>query len=176
MGCFPVDFQEAKRPLRTRSVKRSIEVGKRPINERKRPVKAKVLVGVPVACLMGCFRAPPPWRKTAPLKRPIKRSMKLKRCLAGSVLGRVQGKMGDRFLYSTPQYEWCIKIRLLWAQKFYTPLVLGGRDFFRTFCRKAPVTPANGQRYRSTRCKNLPFQVWCVFGCSLYPLTAVRVL
>ena len=24
---------------------------------------------------MGCFRAPPPWRKTAPLKRPIERSM-----------------------------------------------------------------------------------------------------
>ena len=28
------------------------------------------------AFIMGCFRAPPPWRKTAPLKRPIKRSMK----------------------------------------------------------------------------------------------------
>ena len=26
-----------------------------------------------VGCLMGCFSAPPPWRKTAPLKRPIKR-------------------------------------------------------------------------------------------------------
>ena len=34
-----------------------------------------MLVGVSVGCLMGCFRAPPPWRKTAPLKRPIKRSM-----------------------------------------------------------------------------------------------------
>ena len=45
------------------------------INEGKRPIKAKVLVGVSVGCLMGCFRAPPPWRKTAPLKRPIKRSM-----------------------------------------------------------------------------------------------------
>ena len=75
MGCFPVDFQEVKRPLRTKSVKRPIKVGKQPINERKRPIKAKVLVGVSVGCLMGCFRAPPPWRKTAPLKRPIKRSM-----------------------------------------------------------------------------------------------------
>ena len=75
MGCFPVDFQEVKRPLRTKSVKRPIKVGKRPINEGKRPIKAKVLVGVSVGCLMGCFRATPPWRKTAPLKRPIKRSM-----------------------------------------------------------------------------------------------------
>ena len=77
MGCFPVDFQEVKRPFRTKSVKRPIKVGKRPINEGKRPIKAKVLVGVSVGCLMGCFRAPPPWRKTAPLKRPIKRSMKI---------------------------------------------------------------------------------------------------
>ena len=76
MGCFPVDFQDVKRPLRTKSVKRPIKVGKRPINEGKRPIKAKVLVGVSVGSLMGCFRAPPPWRKTAPLKRPIKRSMK----------------------------------------------------------------------------------------------------
>ena len=75
MGCFPVDFQEVKRPLRTKSVKRPIKVGKRPINKGKRPIKAMVLVGVSVGSLMGCFRAPPPWRKTAPLKRPIKRSM-----------------------------------------------------------------------------------------------------
>ena len=75
-SCFPVDFQEVKRPLGTKSVKRPIKVGKRPINEGKRPIKAKVLVGVAVGCLMGCFRAPPPWRKTAPLKRPIKRSMR----------------------------------------------------------------------------------------------------
>ena len=77
MGCFPVDFQEVKRPLRTKSVKRPIKVGKRPINEGKRPIKAKVLVGISVRCLMGCFRAPLPWRKMAPLKRPIKRSMKI---------------------------------------------------------------------------------------------------
>ena len=76
MGCFPVDFQEIKRPLRTKSVKRPIKVGKWPINEGKRPIKAKVLVGVSVGSLMGCFRAPPPWRKTAPLRRPIKRSMR----------------------------------------------------------------------------------------------------
>ena len=75
MGCFPVDFQEVKRPLRTKSVKHPIKVGKRPINEGKRPIKAKALVGVSVGSLMGCFSAPPPWRKTAPLKRPIKRSM-----------------------------------------------------------------------------------------------------
>ena len=55
-------------------MKRPIKVGKRPINEGKRPIKAMVLVGISVGCLMGWFRAPPPWRKTAPLKRPIKRS------------------------------------------------------------------------------------------------------
>ena len=77
MGCFPVDFQEVKRPLRTKSVKRPTKVGERPIKEGKRPIKAMVLVGISVGCLMGCFRAPPPWRKTAPLKRPIKRSMRM---------------------------------------------------------------------------------------------------
>ena len=75
MGCFPVDFQEIKRPLRTKSWKHPIKAGKRPIKEGKRPIKAMVLVSISVGCLMGCFRAPPPWRKTAPLKRPIKRSM-----------------------------------------------------------------------------------------------------
>ena len=47
--------------------------------------------------------------------------------------------LGDRFLHSDgtdfltsllqkfqPQRQLCIKIRLPWAQKFYTPLVLGG--------------------------------------------------
>ena len=75
MGCFPVDFQEVKRPLRTKSVKRPIKVGKRPIDAGKRPIKAMVLVGISVGCLMGCFWTPPPWWKTAPLKGPIKRSM-----------------------------------------------------------------------------------------------------
>ena len=69
MGCFPVDFQEVKRPLRTKSGKRPIKVGKRPIEEGKRPIKAMALVGISVGCLVGCFRAPPPWRNTAPLKK-----------------------------------------------------------------------------------------------------------
>ena len=75
--CFPVDFQEAKRPLKTKSGKRPVKVGKRPIKEGKRPIKAMVLVGISTGCLMGCFRAaqpwqkgcfraPQPWRKTAP--------------------------------------------------------------------------------------------------------------
>ena len=75
MGCFPVDFQEVKRPLKAKSGKRPIKGGKRPIKEGKRPIKAMVLVGISVGCLMGCLPAPPPWRKTAPLKRPIKGSM-----------------------------------------------------------------------------------------------------
>ena len=52
MGCFVVDFQEVKRPLRTKSVKRPIKVRKRPINEGKRPIKAMVLVGVSVGPAM----------------------------------------------------------------------------------------------------------------------------
>ena len=78
MGRFPVDFQEVKRPLKTKSGKRPIKVGKRPIKEGKEPIQAMVLVGISVSCLMGFFfRAPPTWWKTAPLKRPIKRSMRL---------------------------------------------------------------------------------------------------
>ena len=73
MPRFQVDFQEVKRPLGTKSGKRPIKVRKRPIKEGKRPIKAMVLVGISVGCLMGCFRVPPPWRKTAPLKRPINR-------------------------------------------------------------------------------------------------------
>ena len=53
-------------------MKRPIKVGKWPSNEGKRPIKAMVLVGISVGCLMGCFRAPPPWQKTAPLKRSKK--------------------------------------------------------------------------------------------------------
>ena len=75
MGCFPRDFQEGKRPVKAKSGKRPTKVGKRPIKEGKRPIKAMVLVGISVGCLMGCFRAIQPWWKTAPLKRPIKRSM-----------------------------------------------------------------------------------------------------
>ena len=95
MGCFPVDFQEVKRPLMMKSVKRPIKVGKRPINEGKRPIKAKVLVGVSVGSLMGCFRAPPPWRKTAPLKRPIKRSMKFRIHMNGPAIRNAN--RGERF-------------------------------------------------------------------------------
>ena len=91
MGCFPVDFQDVKRPLRTKSVKRPIKVGKRPINEGKRPIKAKVLVGVSVGSLMGCFRAPLTWRKTAPLKRPIKRSMSLHEKLRNDMIQKMLG-------------------------------------------------------------------------------------
>ena len=76
MGCFPVDFQELNGPLGQRSGKRPIKVGKRPIKEGKHPIKAMVLVGISVCWLMGCFLAPRPWQKMAPLKRPIKGSMK----------------------------------------------------------------------------------------------------
>ena len=99
MGCFPVDFQDVKRPLRTKSVKRPIKVGKRPINEGKRPIKAKVLVGVSVGSLMGCFRAPPTWRKTAPLKRPIK----------GSMNWNVRGLLGTGPPNPPPQGSICLE-------------------------------------------------------------------
>ena len=56
---FSYGFQEVKRPLRTKSVKRPIKVGKRPINDGKRPIKAMVLVGISVGCLMGCFPRTP---------------------------------------------------------------------------------------------------------------------
>ena len=79
MGCCPVDFQEVKRrPLETKSGKRPIKIGQRPIKEGKRSIKAMVLVGISAGCLTGCFRAPQPRRKTAPLKTPIKRSMSLR--------------------------------------------------------------------------------------------------
>ena len=95
MGCFPVDFQEVKRPLRTKSAKRPIKVGKRPINEGKRPIKAMVLVGISVGCLMGCFRAAPPWQNTAPLKRPMKRSMIISRSRVLRVNSGVSPKACD---------------------------------------------------------------------------------
>ena len=69
MGCFAVEFQEAKRPLRTKSAKRPIKVGKRPIKEGKRPIKAKVRVGISVGCLMGVFG---PWRKQPLKKGPLR--------------------------------------------------------------------------------------------------------
>ena len=57
-------------PLR-HSGKRPIKVGKRPIKEGKRPIK-----------LSGLLSGTPLWRKTVPLKRPIKRSMKKKTLFA----------------------------------------------------------------------------------------------
>ena len=54
-GCSPVDFQEVKRLLRTKSGIRPIEVGKRPIKEGKPPTKAMVLVGISVDCLMSAW-------------------------------------------------------------------------------------------------------------------------
>ena len=74
-GCFPVDFQEVKRPLRAKLGNTPLRVENGPLSRGNGPLKAMVLVGISVGCLMGCFPAPPLWRKTAPLKRPIKRSM-----------------------------------------------------------------------------------------------------
>ena len=65
MGCFPGDFQEGKRPIIRHLRKRPIKVGKRPIKEGKRPINAN-----------GLFSSTPQWRKTAPLKRSTKRSMR----------------------------------------------------------------------------------------------------
>ena len=100
-GLLSSGFSRGKRPLRTKSVKRPIKVGKRPINEGKRPIKAKVLVGVSVGCLMGCFRAHPPWRKTAPLKRPIKRSMKN----AENGDPKIRNRDSGKFILGTPFWE-----------------------------------------------------------------------
>ena len=50
-------------------VKRPTKVGNRPINEGKRPIKAKVLVGVSAGSLMGCFRAPPAMAENGPSKK-----------------------------------------------------------------------------------------------------------
>ena len=64
-GLFSRRFSRVKTaPIKAKSAKRPIEVGKRPIKERKRPINAN-----------GQFLDTPPWWKTAPLKRPIKRSM-----------------------------------------------------------------------------------------------------
>ena len=130
MGCFPVDFHEVKRPLRTKSVKRPIKVGKRPINEGKRPIKAKVLVGVSVGSLMGCFRAPPPWRKTAPLKRPVKRSMRKPERGYVRMFPRNENRNEGTFAKTT----------LLWNHPFCLPVILVGkrqvgRHFQRQFGR-----------------------------------------
>ena len=56
-------FKRENGPLR-HSRKQPIKVGKLPIKEGKRPISAN-----------GQFSGAPPWWKTAPLKRPILRSM-----------------------------------------------------------------------------------------------------
>ena len=60
---FPGIFKRENGPLR-HSGKRPTKVGKRLIKEGKRPINAN-----------GQFSGAPTWWKTAPLKRPIKRSM-----------------------------------------------------------------------------------------------------
>ena len=74
-GLFSSGFSRGKTAPWGEIGKRPTKVGKRPIKEGKRSTKAMVMVGISTGCLMDCFRAPPPWRKTAPLKRSIKRSM-----------------------------------------------------------------------------------------------------
>ena len=64
MGCFPADSQEGNGPLRHFG-KRPFKDAKRPIKEGKRPISAN-----------GQHSGTLPWWKTAPLKRPNKRSMK----------------------------------------------------------------------------------------------------
>ena len=63
VGCFQAIFEKENGPL-GHSGKRPIKVGKRPIKEGKRPIKVN-----------GLFSDTPPYWKTAPLERPIKRSM-----------------------------------------------------------------------------------------------------
>ena len=105
MGCFPVDFQDTNRPLRTKSWKRHIKVRKRPIKEGKQPIKGMVLVGISVGCFMGCFRAPPPWWKKAPLKKAKKKVYEHSCMLA--VIMWSSGKVTDG---SMPPVCWCNNI------------------------------------------------------------------
>ena len=163
MGCFPVDFQEVKRPLRTKSVKRPIKVGKRPINEGKRPIKAKVLVGVSVGCLMGCFRPPPPWRKTAPLKRPIKRFMK-KTFLIESYFGGRRAKCwnlreGQKTYH--PQFCTCDVDRRFYGGGAWMSRSDQGRQTFEgghelfdhhPFAWKTPTPPGGLRTHKFNRC------------------------
>ena len=147
MGCFPVDFQEAKRPIKTKSGKHPIKVRKRPIKEGKRPIKAMVLVGSSVGCSMGCFQAPPPWRKKAPLKRPIKRSMivapssKFSDLMPPVPLPAVQNQRP-----TTPEFltkDFCLQPGLGRGKVF--PLVVP--SFWRT----------SGELFRSKPCSNPSF-------------------
>ena len=45
------------------SVKWRIKIGKRPIKQAKRSIKAMVLVGISISCSRGCFRGYQPWWK-----------------------------------------------------------------------------------------------------------------
>ena len=114
MGCFPVDFQEVERPLGAKSGKSPIKVGKRPIKEGKRPIKAMVLVGMSCSrlLLMGCFPAPPPWRKTAPLKRLITGWLKNR---TGTGVGT--GTVGTVFQEPKPEPEPCLSAKPVVKQK-----------------------------------------------------------
>ena len=67
MGCFPVDFQEVKRPRRAKSGKRPIKVGKRPIKEVKRPIKAMVAGCHFSRLLNGLFSGTPAMVEKRPL-------------------------------------------------------------------------------------------------------------
>ena len=60
---FPI-FKRENGPLKDYGGKRPIKVGKRPMKAGKRPIEVN-----------GLFWGTPPEWKTAPLKRPIKRSM-----------------------------------------------------------------------------------------------------
>ena len=69
MGCFPVDFQEVKRPLRTKSVKHPIKVGKRPINEGKRPISGQGAGWRLSRLLNGLFQGTPAMAESGPSKK-----------------------------------------------------------------------------------------------------------
>ena len=87
MGCFPEDFREGKRPIKAFG-KRPIKVGKRLIKKGKRPIKVN-----------GLFSGTPPCRKTAPPKRPIKRSMNVREPL------HVGFALSDRGSVKTDMFE-----------------------------------------------------------------------
>ena len=54
-------------------------------------IKAMVLVGIAVSCLMGCFRAPPQRWTTAPLERPIEMSTIFSVCPCALLTAHLRG-------------------------------------------------------------------------------------
>ena len=56
-----------------------------------------------LACSMDCFRAPPPWRKTPPLKAPLERPM---------IRGNSLAHWGDRNLSCCPSV-WLLLVLIL---------------------------------------------------------------